>query len=82
MDYQKLLSQWSMKTPQVVGLGTESMYYLEGFAKYLDAQQGAQADAPRRCSCGDPATINGAWCEACFPGAALAQKGNTWILKV
>ena len=31
------------------------------------AQQSVQADAPRRCLCGEPATINNAWCEACFP---------------
>ena len=24
-------------------------------------------DAPRRCLCGEPATINDTWCEACFP---------------
>lgn len=24
-------------------------------------------DAPKRCLCGDVATINDAWCESCFP---------------
>jgi hypothetical protein len=31
------------------------------------AQQERAVGAPKRCLCGEVATINKAWCESCFP---------------
>jgi len=42
-------------------------YMSKVIREHVAAQQIRAVDAPVLCVCGEPATINGAWCEGCFP---------------